>query len=245
MDFLYLLTFFVAFVSSLLSGIAGGGGSFIMAPYWLIAGLTPAQGAATGAFMALGMGASSLAAFRGTGHMPRQKKLVIVLLTMAFVSWAVGPFFLEYIPAERFKPILATITLLSLPLLFIRLHNRFSTPSYRAIGLVLLGSLLLASSFVTSSAFSILIAIVLSQAFRFSALQGIALRRLIGLIQSAVILGILAVLGNFIWPYALAGIAGGALGSYIGTRFAIQRGEKFAIYTLAAGAIISSILLLI
>lgn len=44
MELLFIATFLVAFISSILSGLAGGGGGFMMAPYWLIAGMTPAQG---------------------------------------------------------------------------------------------------------------------------------------------------------------------------------------------------------
>ena len=64
MELTYIVTSLVAFTSSILSGIAGGGGGFIVAPYWLLIGMTPVQGATTGAFMAIGMGTSSLAAFR-------------------------------------------------------------------------------------------------------------------------------------------------------------------------------------
>ena len=35
MDIIYLATFLVAFISSILSGVAGGGGGFVMSPYWL------------------------------------------------------------------------------------------------------------------------------------------------------------------------------------------------------------------
>ena len=69
------ITFGVTFLTSILSGMAGGGGSFIMTPYWLIIGLTPAQGATTGAFTALGLGGGSLAAFRGSEHTPKNKRM--------------------------------------------------------------------------------------------------------------------------------------------------------------------------
>ena len=74
MDILYLATFLVTLIASLLSGMAGGGGGFVLSPYWLIAGMTPAQGAATGAFMATGMSISSVAAFRKTDHFPKNRK---------------------------------------------------------------------------------------------------------------------------------------------------------------------------
>lgn len=244
MELLYFATFAVAFISSILSGIAGSGGGFIMAPYWLLAGLTPAQGATTGAFMALGMGGSSLAAFRGSGHIPQSKKFILLLLIMTFVASSIGPFFLQHISTEIFKPILAILTLISLPLLFINRKDIHITRKSKITGIVLLGALLLASSFITSSAFSIFIAIILAQVFGLSTLQSTVLRRLIGLVQSAVIFTVLVFLGNFLWPHALAGIIGGSLGSYIGTKLAIKKGEKFAKYALAFGAALSSVALL-
>lgn len=242
---MYIATFFVALLSSILSGIAGSGGGFIMAPYWLIAGLTPAQGATTGAFMALGMSGSSAAAFRGSEHMPTNKRLIWTLLVITLITSSVGPFFLQHIQAQAFKPVLAVITILSLPLLFINRKDIHLSKRHQTIGTVLLGVMLLASSFITSSAFSIFIAIILAQMFQLTVLQSTALRRLMGIIQSAVIFVILVSLGNFLWPHALAGIAGGSIGSYIGTKVAIKRGESFAKYALAIGAIVSSVALLI
>lgn len=40
-------------------------------------------------------------------------------------------------------------------------------------------------------------------------------------------------------------LLGGTLGSYIGTKFAIKKGEKFAKYALAIGALIGAITLLV
>jgi uncharacterized membrane protein YfcA len=245
-ELIYIATFLVALISSLLSGAAGGGGGFIMAPYWLLVGLTPAQGATTGAFMALGMGGSSLAAFKGSEHMPTQsKRFIYALLAITLVTSAVGPFFLHTIQTEVFKPVLAVFTLLSLPILFFNRKIKVFSRRNQIIGFGLLVLLLLASSFITSSLFSILIAIVLSQLFSMSILQGTVIRRIIGIAQSGVIFIILFWLGNFVWQHALAGILGGIIGSYLGTRFAIKRGENFAKYMLVAGASISSILLLI
>lgn len=245
MEFIYIATFFVALISSILSGMAGGGGGFIMAPYWLISGMTPAQGATTGAFMALGMGGGSLAAFRGTEHVSKNKKLIKLLIALTLVVSMVGPFFLQYIQVEVFKPILAILTVISLPLLFIKRKGIKLGGHNQKIGILLMGLLLLASSFITSSAFFIFMAIVLSQLLGFSILQGTVVRRLIGAAQSAVIFIILVILGNFVWQHALAGILGGMIGSYFGTKFAIKKGETFAKYALAAGALASSLFLLI
>lgn len=239
-----LVTFFVALISSVLSGMAGGGGGFIVAPYWLLAGLTPAQGATTGAFMALGMGGGSLAAFRGSEYITKNKRFIVPFLILTAVTSLVGPFFLNQISADAFKPILAVLTLVSLPFLFISRYDIKLGMRNRTIGWVLLGLILLASSFITSSAFSILIAAILLQLFGLNVLEGTAIRRAMGIIQSLVIFIILAALGNFVWQHALAGILGGIAGSYIGTRIAIKKGEKFAKYALAIGAVVSVVALI-
>lgn len=245
MDFIYLATFLVAFISSILSGIAGGGGGYLMAPYWLIAGMTPAQGATTGGFMAVGMGASSLAVFRKTDHFPRNKRLSIALTIITVIASIIGAITLTHIQTSSFKTILAIITILSIPMLFIDRSKIKLSKRYRNIGIVLLVVLLLASSIITSSAFSILIAISLSQLFNLSILQTTALRRLIGLVQSGVIFVVLALQGNFLLFHAIAAIIGGSLGSYLGTKFAIKKGENFAKYALAIGALIGAIALLV
>lgn len=244
-NLLPLATFTVAFLSSILSGMAGSGGSFIMGPYWLVSGLTPAQGATTGAFMALGLGGGSLAAFKGSDDMPRDKKVVIGLLSITALTSAIGPFFLHQFSTATFKPILIAITVLSLPLLFIpRRYIRLGKHS-RMFGWILMTITLLISSFVSSGAFSILTAVLLLQIFNFSILQSTFIRRMIGIIQSIVIFVVLVGLGDFLWQPAIAGIIGGGLGSFIGTRIAIKRGEKFAKYALAFGAILGCLALIV
>lgn len=244
MDPLVMATFFVALISSVLSGMSGSGGGFIMSPYWLLIGLTPAQSAAAGAFMALGMSASSVAAFKGSGHMPGDKRLMKLLLVVTLVASAIGPFFLQTMPTEVFKPIIAGFTLLTLPMLFMKRNARVIGHHGQVLGVILLSIVLLASSFIMSSAFSIAIAVILSQMFGLTILQGTAVRRMMGVVQATVIFTILLSLGNFVWAHALAGIAGGIMGSFLGTRYAIKQGEDFARYALATGAIISAILLL-
>ncbi len=245
MELIYLATFLVALTSSILSGIAGGGGGYIMAPYWLIIGMTPAQGATTGGFMAIGMGASSLAAFRGTGHFPRSKRLTLLLTIITVMASIVGALTLSHIDATSFKTILAFITILSIPMLFIDRRKIVLSKRHRNIGIGVLVLLLLVSSIIASSAFSILITIGLSQLFDLSIFQSTALRRLIGLVQSSVIFAILASQGNFLLFHAVVAIIGGCIGSYLGTRFAIKKGENFAKYALAVGALIGAVALLV
>lgn len=245
MDFLPLLTLIIAFLSSVLSGMAGVGGGFIMSPYWLLIGMNPAQAVANGSFMAIGMGASSLAAFRKTEHFPRNRRLVIKLMVITAIASILGALVLPGLELESFKVVLAITTIFSLPLLFLNRNEIAQPKSHEMLGTFLFSSLILAGSIIFSSTFSILIAIVLTVFFNLTVLQGTAVRRLIGMVQVAILFSLLALQGNFIWPHALAGITGGIFGSYFGTKFAIKKGEGFARQALAAGALLSSVALLL
>ena len=245
MEILYIATFFVAFISSILSGTAGGGGGFVMSPYWLISGMTPAQGATTGAFMATGMSVSSLAAFRKTDHLPTNKKLLMTLSIVTLAASILGAVIVPKIDIQAFKYILAMITIAALPLLFIKPNMRHQFSEYGRLGLTLAIILLIIGSIITSSAFSILFALTLMGFFNMSVLQMTALRRSVGIVQSVVLFVAFAVQGFFIWQHAVAAFIGGSIGSYVGTKYAIKKGETFAKYALAILSFIGAVALVI
>lgn len=245
MDLIYFATFTVALLSSLLSGIAGGGGGFIMAPYWLISGMTPAQGATTGAFMATGMSASSVAAFCKTDHFPKNKKLLCILMATTFVGSLLGAIIVPKIDIHAFRYVLAVITMAALPLLFVKPNTKQRITRQGSLGLLLAIFLLIIGSIITSSAFSILLALTLIAFFDMSVLQMTALRRVIGVVQSVVLFAAFAVQGYFIWQHAIAGFIGGSIGSYIGTKYSVKKGETFAKYALAVISLIGAVALIV
>lgn len=216
-----------------------------MAPYWLISGMTPAQGATTGAFMATGMSISSVAAFRNTNHLPKNKRLFLILSAVALIASIIGAILVPKIDIQAFKYALAIITLSALPLLFIKLNEQHRFNKYGRLGLALAILLLVIGSIITSSAFSILFALTLMAFFNMSVLQMTALRRSVGAVQSIVLFVAFAVQGFFIWQHAIAGFIGGSIGSYIGTKYAIKKGETFAKYALAIMSALGAIALLI
>lgn len=216
-----------------------------MAPYWLISGMTPAQGATTGAFMATGMSISSVAAFRNTNHLPKNKRLFLILSAVALIASIIGAILVPKIDIQAFKYALAIITLSALPLLFIKLNEQHRFNKYGRLGLAPAILLLVIGSIITSSAFSILFALTLMAFFNMSVLQMTALRRSVGAVQSIVLFVAFAVQGFFIWQHAIAGFIGGSIGSYIGTKYAIKKGETFAKYALAIMSALGAIALLI
>jgi len=245
MDILYLATFLVALISSILSGIAGGGGGFVMSPYWLISGMTPAQGAATGAFMATGVSISSVAAFRKSDHFPKNRKLLYILSVTTLIGSILGAIIVPKIDIQAFKYMLAIITIAALPLLPIKPNIKHRLSKHGNTGLLFAIALLIVGSIITSSAFSILFALTLMAFFSMSVLQMTALRRLVGVVQSVVLFVAFAVQGYLVWQHALAGFIGGSIGSYIGTKYAIKKGETFAKYALAIMSLIGAVALLV
>ncbi len=243
MELIHLVTFLVALLSCFLSGLAGGGGSYITSPYWLLIGMTPAQSGATGNFMGVALGASSLAALRKADHYPKNKRLTFILIVFTIITSILGSFVLSRIDTGSFKNILAIITILSIPLLFIDRRKIILSKRYRVLGIILLGILLFVSSIIASSAFSVLIAVGLSQLFNVTILESTALRRLISLIQSGILFAILTLQGHLLVFHAVTAFLGGSIGSYFGTRFAIHRGESFARYALAVGAVVGAVVL--
>ena len=244
MDIIYLATFLVAFISSILSGVAGGGGGFVMSPYWLVLGMTPAQGAAAGSFMATGTSVSSTVVLHKTDHFPKSKRLLYILSITAFIGSILGAVIVPNIDMQSFRYLLAIITVSALPLLFVKPAVNRRLSRYRALGLVLAILLLIIGSIITSSALSILFALVLISFFDMSVLQITALRRLVGVTQSIVMFVAFTAQGYFIWQHAIAGLVGGSLGSYIGTKYAVKKGELFAKYALAIMSLIGAVALL-
>ena len=207
--------------------------------------MTPAQGAATGAFMATGMSVSSVAAFRKIDYFPKNRKLLYILSVTTLIGSILGAIIVPKIDIQAFKYMLAIITIAALPLLFIKPNIKHRMSSHGDIGLLLAIVLLIIGSIITSSAFSILFALTLMAFFNMSVLQMTALRRLVGVVQSVVLFIAFTAQGFHVWQHAIAEFIGGSIGSYIGTKYAIKKGETFAKYALAIMSLVGAVALLV
>lgn len=239
------LTFLVTFIASILSGMAGGGVSFITTPFWLIIGMTPAQGGATGAFMATGMSLSSVAVFRKSGHITRDKRLLAILSVVTLCASVIGSILVPKIDIGIFKTILAIITITAIPLLFVKPARDRINKGYQAIGLLLAMLLMAVGSIIISGAFSILFTLTLISFYGMSVIQTTAIKRILFFIQSVVLLIGFTLQGYLVWQFAVAGFAGGVAGAYIGTKIAVKKGDTFAKYALATMALIGALALLV
>jgi uncharacterized membrane protein YfcA len=245
MDILILATFLVALFSSLLSGLASGGGGFIMGPWWLVLGLSPAQAVACGSFTGTGMSLSSLHALR-RGGIRAHRRVSTITSIIAAVSALIASFLLPHINPSVFDVSIALLTIISLPLFFSR-HSRLLAGSRSIMsercGFVAIAVLLLLGSVLFSSGLSMLIALALPVFFGTSTLESAGIRRTMGIAQMSVLL--VSLHSFIVWPYALAGLIGGILGSYAGTHIAVKKGETLAKHALSAGAVVSALVLLL
>lgn len=242
---LLVATFFVSLVSSILSGIASGGGGLVMSPWQLMIGMNPAQMTGSGSIGGSAMALASLAAYR-KGKTRQYPKESIIFAVIAALSAFAGSYVVPHIGTSSFKLIIAVLTLASLPLFFSK-HRRFATGTRsrqnKIIGYGIISLLLLAGSIIFSSVFSLLVALALPFFFGMSTLESASVRRWMGLAQLIVLAIMLR--HYIIWVYLLASVPGGALGSYIGTHIAVKKGEGFAKIALATMAIVSVISLLV
>lgn len=244
MDILIPVTFIVAFLSSIVSGMSGGGGGFIMTPYYLLIGLSPQQIVAGASVASLGLGSSSLIAMRGKQLINKRFLTPLVILTIAFTLFAM--LVLPKIQSGAFEIVIGMLLIVLAPSLFIKKASL--QPGERSRKSILIGYIVYAVILFASSlggGLATLLFLPLMFLMGLSALQSNALRRVLMLIQAVIAFLMLLPQGYIIWGYALAALIGCYLGGHIGTKIALKRGERFIKYGLATVMVISGLVLLI
>lgn len=244
MDILIPVTFIVAFLSSIISGMSGGGGGFIMTPYYLLIGLSPQQIVAGASVASLGLGSSSLIAMRGRQLINKRFLAPLAFLTIAFTLLAM--LILPKIQSGAFELAIGVLLILLTPTLFIKKARL--QPGERSQKSILLGYTSYAIILFASSlggGLATLLFLPLMFLMGLSTLQANALRRVLMLIQAVIAFLVTLPQGYIVWSYALAALIGCYLGGHIGTKIALKRGENFIKYSLAAIMVISGIILLI
>jgi uncharacterized membrane protein YfcA len=244
MDILIPVTFIVAFLSSIISGMSGGGGGFVMTPYYLLIGLSPQQIVAGASVASLGLGSSSLIAMRGKQLINKRFLWPLAGLTVVFTVLAM--LVLPKIQSGIFEVAIGILLIALAPTLFIKKASM--QPGERSrksiiFGYIAYAIILFASSL--GSGLATLLFLPLMFLMGLNALQSNALRRVLMLFQAVVAFCIVLPQGYIVWSYALAGLVGCYLGGFIGTKIALKRGEKFVKYGLAGIMVISGLVLLI
>jgi uncharacterized membrane protein YfcA len=244
MNTITLVTFFVALLSSVVSGMSGGGGGFIMTPYYLLIGLTPQQIVGGASVASLGLGGSSLIAMRGRQLIGKRFLWPLILLTI--IATILAMFVLPKVKSGLFEMVIGVLLIVLAPTLFIKKQS--FQPGERSSKSIVFGYatyaiLLFASSL--GSGLATLLFLPLMFLMGLSALQANALRRVLMLVQAVVAFCIILPQGYIVWSYAIASLLGCYIGGFIGTKIALKKGEMFVKYGLALVMVISGLALLI
>jgi uncharacterized membrane protein YfcA len=244
MDLLILATFVVALLSSILSGMSGGGGGFVMTPFFLLIGLTPQQIAANASVAGLGLGGSSLLAMRG--HKLLHTKFLWPLVALTLVSTVMAMFALPQVHGDSFQFVIGILLIILAPTLFIQ-KARFQ-PGERSrrsiwLGYISYAAILFASSL--GSGVATLLFFPMMFLMGLSALQAGAIRRVLMVMNALIAFCFVLPQGFIVWSYALASLAGCYIGGYVGTRIALRKGDQFVKYALATVMVGSGIALLL
>lgn len=243
MDILTFVTFCVALLSSIVSGMSGGGGGFIMTPYYLLIGLTPQQIVGGASVASLGLGGSSLVAMRGKQLVNERFLWPLAVLTV--IATLLAMFILPSIKSGGFEIVIGILLITLSPTLFIKKQSL--QPGERSKRSVFIGYgtyavILLAGSL--GSGLATLLFLPLMFLMGLTAMQANALRRVLMLIQAVVAFCIVLPQEYIVWSYAIASLLGGYIGGFIGTKFALKKGELFVKYALATIMVISGLVLL-
>jgi len=224
--------------------MAGGGGGFVITPFLIAIGLTPQQSVATGKLGALGLDAGSIAAFRRRST--KHKSLMLMLIIIAVAVGVISSYAIRHIGNQNLKLIMGVLNLTMVPLLFIKHHGLKSRRRHyllQAIGLLIVVAVMLLQG-IFSSGIGSLINVFLILFFGASALEANIIKRKESLVSDLVMVAGLVTSGLINYKYGLIGAAAGLSGGFIGSKFMLHEGERFARYALMMFMIISGVWLI-
>lgn len=244
MDIMLFVTFGVTLVASIVSGMSGGGGGFIVVPYLLTIGMPPAHALATAKFGGAGTSLGALTAFKGKGYVDQRlvKPLVVITVVCALVSaWLV-----PRVDPGILERLIGIILVFAVPTLF--LDKGKLKPGKRSRGWLTVGyGVYIVFAFIQTMAgtgMGALIMLTLMLLFGLNALQAAATMRVPQAVQAIILCVLLALQGFTVWPHAIAMFLGTTVGTFLGTRLAIKKGHKFVKFMLAVVMAVSGASLL-
>lgn len=240
-----VLVFVVGAAASTLSGMAGGGGSFIITPFLILIGLTPQQAVATGKFGSFGLSAGAVAAFRS--RFLENKKFSLFIITLSTLCGLVASLLLRSINNRSLQLVMGILMLAMLPFMVMKNRglSRLGVSSVgKSAGTVLLTAVLLLQGILSGGIGSLVSAIFIIF-FGLSALEANVMKRKSSIVLNTVVVVALFGSGLINFSYGFAGMAGGLIGGYAGSRIAIKKGENFARYALMLFMSVSGVWLIV
>lgn len=232
-----LWTFIVGILAGIFSGIAGGGGGLISAPFFILIGLPPQVAVATTKFGALGLTLGSLATFRKTKHV--RKEHIIYLSILSVSAALLGSRLLLAANDALIEKLIGAMMLAAIPFLFLKSVGTVRTQPTRlseAAGYVLYFIILVLQA-AFGAGVGMTLMMVMMGLMGFTALEASATRRIPGFLLAAIALAVYMFSDIVYYGHGLAMLGGMLVGGYIGTHIAIKQGNAFvkAVFAIAVG----------
>lgn len=236
----------IGFLMSILGGVAGGGGGFVMTPLAIFFGLSPAQAVSTGKFAGLSITIGSLFGMKKAHGRVSRKKVVPVMLLALFVG-LLSPFAIKSLNSQLYQNILAVIILLMIPIMILKkvgikpskpkLWQKVSGGLFLTIALFLQG--------IFSGGMGLLVNVVLMGILGMTAVEANLTKRWSQVIlNTSIIIGVIAS-GLVVWQIAAIGVSSTFIGSYIGGKMAVEKGDGFVIKIMIGMMVASAVALLV
>lgn len=239
----YIFIGVVGIIAGVLSGISGGGGGMLMIPAFILAGLPPQQAVATGKMNGLGAAFGGLAAFAKTGHI--RKDILRVMIPIAIVIGLVTPFVFSVIESDIFQILLGIILVVLVPTLFIK-KKALKVPSkkHKLAGYSAYSGVLTIQALFGSGVGSLAL-FVLTLLFGTSKIEANATKRAVTAVLTSITFVSLLIGGYVVLAYGIIGLISVFIGTHIGSKIALKKGEKFVTIAMATIISISGIALVI
>jgi len=239
----YIFIAIVGLVSGVVSGMSGGGGAMLMIPAFIFSGLPPQSAVATAKLSGIGGDFGGLWTLVKSGHVRRD--IVTVMIPIAIVMGLVTPLIFSVVESKHFQIALAVFMIIMLPTLFIKKKVvKPPTRRHRIAGYTLYSVVLFLQGIFSGGVGSLAV-YVLNLLFGTNKLETLATRRVVVAVMSPITVAALFVGGFIDFKLGLVGLVAAFVGTNIGTRVALKRGEIFVTICMACVIFASSVFLLI
>lgn len=236
---------FVGFLLAILSGIAGGGGGFIMTPMLIFLGLTPAQAVATGKLGGLSMAVGSLAGMKSNRKL--HKGILFASLVLSVLAGILASRLIVNLNEDVYGTVLGIALIVIAPVMLVKKigHQEKSVSNTKKIfGFIGLFITLFLQG-ILSGGFGVFVSIMLMTGLGLDAIQANVNKRITQLVLNTVVTLSLISSGLILWNVALVLIVVNLLGSALGGRMAIKKGASFVSRVMAGLAFVSGLALLV
>ena len=238
----YIVVAAVGLVSGIVSGMSGGGGAMLMIPALIFTGLPPQVAVATAKMNGLGGDFGGLLTIIKSGHV--RKDIVKVMIPIAIVVGLAVPLLFAVMESKSFQIALAVLMIALLPTLFLKKKSlKKPTRKHKLAGYSLYSCVLFLQGLFSGGVGSLAV-YVLTLLFGTSKIETVATRRVIVAVLSPITLIALFVSGYVDIGLGLAGLITAFIGTYIGTKIILKRGEMFVTVIMAVTILASSLVLI-